>query len=86
MSQTLPTPSASSKLRTIFVASLKEYEKTKADLLTRPFMAKSRTCNSPTDILAVIRTQIQQFGQFTSGNNKLTRWLNTTMNVLDAFS
>ena len=87
MSQTLPTPSASSKLRTIFVASLKEYEKkTKEDFLTRPLMAKLRTCNSPTDILAVISTQIQHFEQFMSGNNKLTKWLNTTMKVLYAFS
>jgi hypothetical protein len=87
MSQTLPVPSASSNLRAIFVASLKEYEKKmKEDLLTHPLMAKLQTCNSPTDILAVLRTQIQKFEQSSSGDNKLTRWLNPTVNVLYSFS
>ena len=86
MSQTLPTPSAS-RLRLIFVASLKEYEKkTKEELLIHPLMAKLQTCNSPTDILAVLRTHIQQFETSASVNNKLTRWLNPTVNVLYAFS
>jgi hypothetical protein len=66
---------------------LKEYEKnTKTDLLAHPLMAQLQTCNSPTDILAVLRTQVQQFEQSTSGDDKLTRWLNPTVNVLYAFS
>ncbi|KAH9056237.1 hypothetical protein EDB87DRAFT_1263105 [Lactarius vividus] len=49
-------------------------------------MAQLQTCNSPADILAILHTQVQQFEQFTSGNDKLTRWLNPTVNVLYAFS
>ncbi|KAI9435615.1 hypothetical protein BJY52DRAFT_1218172 [Lactarius psammicola] len=49
-------------------------------------MAKLQTCNSPIDILAVLRTQVQQFEQSTCGDDKLTRWLNPTVNVLYAFS
>ncbi|KAH9016649.1 hypothetical protein EDB83DRAFT_225666 [Lactarius deliciosus] len=79
--------SSSSNFRAIFYASIKEYEKkTKNDLLVHPLMAQLQTCNSPTDILAVLHTQVQQFEQSTSGDDKLTRWLNPTVNVLYAFS
>jgi hypothetical protein len=87
MSQTSPTPSSSSNLQAIFVASLKEYEKkTKNDLLAHPLMAQFQTCDSPADILAVLRAQVQQFEQSTSGDDKLTKWLSPTINVLYAFS
>jgi isopentenyl diphosphate isomerase/L-lactate dehydrogenase-like FMN-dependent dehydrogenase len=49
-------------------------------------MAQLQTCNSPTDILAVLRTQVQQFEQSTHGDDKLTNWLKPTVNVLYAFS
>ena len=78
---------ASSNLQAIFNASMKEYEKkTKNDLLAHPLMAQLQTCNSPADILVILRTQAQQFEQSTSSDDKLTRWLNPTVNVLYAFS
>ena len=84
---TVPAPSPSSHLRTTFLASLKEYEKkTKEELLTHPLMTKLQSCNSPTDILAALRTQAQVQRQSTSGDDKLTKWLNPTVNVLYAFS
>ncbi|KAH9041225.1 hypothetical protein EDB85DRAFT_2271968, partial [Lactarius pseudohatsudake] len=87
MSQTPSTASSSSNFQTIFSASMKEYEKkTKKDLLLHPLMAQLQTCDSPTDILAVLRTQVQQFEQSTSGDDKLTKWLIPTVNVLYAFS
>ena len=86
MSKTPPTTS-SSNFQAIFYASMKEYEKkTKKDLLAHPLMAQLQTCSSPTDILAVLRTQVQQFEQSTSGGDKLTKWLIPTVNVLYAFS
>jgi hypothetical protein len=85
MSQIPPTPP--SKFSAIFCASIKEYErKTMKDLITHPLMAQLQTCNSPTDILAVLRTQVQQSEQSTRGDDKLTKWLNPTVNVLYAFS
>ena len=64
---------------------MKSYErKTKKDLVTHPLMAQLQACNSPTDILAVLRTQ--QFEQSTSANDPLTKWLTPTVNVLYAFS
>ncbi|KAH8986840.1 hypothetical protein EDB92DRAFT_2105141, partial [Lactarius akahatsu] len=87
MSQTPPAASSSTNLQAIFYTSMKEYEKkTKKDLLAHPLMAQLQTCNSPTDILAVLRTQVQQFEQSMSGDDKLTKWLNPTVNVLYAFS
>jgi hypothetical protein len=87
MSQTPPTASSSSDFQAIFDASMKEYKKkTKKDLLAHPLMAPLQTCNSPTDILAVLRTQVQQFEQSTAGDEKLTKWLTPTVNVLYAFS
>jgi hypothetical protein len=87
MSQTLPKASSSLNFQAIFHTSLKTYEKkTKQDLFTHPLMAQLHTCNSPADILAVLGTQVQQFEQSTSGDDKLTRWLNPTVNVLYAFS
>ncbi|KAI9431385.1 hypothetical protein H4582DRAFT_2062767 [Lactarius indigo] len=86
MSQT-PSTSSSSNFQAVFSASIKEYEKkTKKDLLLHPLMAQLQTCNSPADILAVLRTQTQQFEQSTSGDDKMTKWLIPTVNVLYAFS
>ena len=87
MSQTPPTASSSSNLHAIFYASMKEYEKkTKNDLLAHPLMVQLQMCSSPTDILALLRNQVQVFEQSTSGGDKLTKWLNPTVNVLYAFS
>ena len=62
---------------------MKEYKKkTKKDLLEHPLMTQLQTCNSPADILTVL----QKFEQSTSGNDKLTKWLAPTVNVLYAFS
>ncbi|KAH9009443.1 hypothetical protein EDB84DRAFT_1195937 [Lactarius hengduanensis] len=86
MSQTTPAAS-SSNFQAIFCASMKEYEKkTKKDLLAHPLMAQLQICNSSTDILAVLHTQFQQFERSMSGDDKLTKWLNPTVNVLYAFS
>ncbi|KAH9016666.1 hypothetical protein EDB83DRAFT_227963 [Lactarius deliciosus] len=87
MSQTLPTASSSSNFQAIFCASLDTFKKkTKKDLLAHPLMVQLQTCNTPTDILAVLRTQVQQFEQSTSGDDKLTKWLSPTVNVLYALS
>ena len=80
-------PLTPSNFQAVFYASLKAYEeKTRKDLLSHPLMAQLQTCNSPTDILTVLRNQVRHFEQSTRGDDKLTRWLNPTINVLYAFS
>jgi len=65
----------------------KEYrKKTGIDLLTHSLMAQLQACDSPSDILAVLRTQAQvKREQSTSRDDRLTSW-NSTINVLHAFS
>ncbi|SRR6266404_6288544 len=84
MSQKFSTAApSSSDFQVIFYASMKEYQKkTKKDLLAHPLMAQLQPCNSPTDILTVLRAQVHQFEQSTSGDDKWTKWLNPTVNVL----
>ena len=57
----------------------------KKDLLAHPLIARFQTSTSPTDVLAVL-PQVQQFEHSTSGDDKLTKWLSPTVNVLYAFS
>ena len=89
MSQTPATTASSSNLnfRTIFVAALKAYgKKTKTDLLTHPLATQLQSCNSSSDVLAVLHDKVNEFDQSRSHNERLSRWLNPTINVLYAFS
>ncbi|KAH9073507.1 hypothetical protein EDB83DRAFT_78369 [Lactarius deliciosus] len=88
MSQTPPSMStASSNFRTIFVAALKEYEKkTKTNLLTHPLATQLESCNFSSDILAVLHNKVNEFNQARSHNERLSSWLNPTINVLYALS
>jgi hypothetical protein len=88
MSQTQPAASSSSSnFQSIFNAALKEYErKTKNDLLAHPLAAQLQNCYSTTAIISVLHNQVQQFDHRRSSDERLTKWLNPTVNVLFAFS
>jgi hypothetical protein len=88
MSKTTPTASSSSSnLQAIFEASLKEYEKkTEKSLVTHPLMAQLQTCDSPTEILAILRSQAAKVEQTTSADENLIKWLDPIVNVLSASS
>ena len=87
MSQTLDTAAASSRFRTIFQAALKSYRKqTKEDLLTHPLVSQLQTCDSTTAIIAILQEQVREFDESHSGDERLTKWLGPTVNVLNAFS
>ena len=89
MSKTTPTAliSYSPKLHSTFETSLREYEKkTEESLLIHPLMARLQSCNSPADILVVLRSHVPQFEQTTSADDKLTKWLDPIVNVLSASS
>jgi hypothetical protein len=80
-------PSRLSYFQDFFSASVEKYrETTKIDLLTHPLTAQLQTCNSPTDILAVLRTRVQQFEQSTRRDDKLINCLKPIVNVVYAFS
>ena len=90
MSQISPNAGASSSSSTfqsLFNAALDAYEKkTKTKLLTHPLAAQLQSCDSPTAILSVLRDLIQQFDRRRRRDERLTSWLNPTINVLYAFS
>ncbi|KAF8263087.1 hypothetical protein EI94DRAFT_1741814 [Lactarius quietus] len=80
------TSTASSRFQAIFDAAMKSYQKqTKTDLSTHPLASQLKSCDSTNAIFAVLQTQIREFDQAHSGDERLTRWLNPTVNVLWAF-
>ena len=67
--------------------ALKAYEKqTKKDLLAHPLAPQLQACDSPGDILAVLQQQIQGLDRSRSSDERWTKWLGPTVNVLFAFS
>ncbi len=87
MSQVLSTATSSIDFETIFGAALEAYKKqTRKDIASHPLAAQLQSCDSPSAILAVLRAQVQAFDQSQSAGEKLTKWLDPTVNVLFAFS
>ena len=85
MSNTHPiiTASSTSNFQLIFNNALKTYEKrTKKDLLAHPLATELQNCDSPTKILAVLHRQVQALNQSLSSDDRWTKWLDPTVNVL----
>ena len=77
----------SSNFQPIFDAAVKAYEKkTKNDLLAHPLAAQLQACKFPGDILAVLQEKVKEFDQSRGANERLSRWLDPTINVLYSFS
>ena len=87
MSQIPSTTASSPSFETIFKEALKEYEKkTKKDIASHPLAAQLKSCDSPSAILAILRAQVQASDKSQSADERLTKWLDPTVNVLYAFS
>jgi hypothetical protein len=72
---------------TIFNSALETYERrTKQDLTSNLLLPRLQACDSPEAVLAVLREQIPEIGQSHSADDKVTRWLIPTVNVLYGFS
>ena len=81
---TSPGPS---NFQLIFNTALKAYEKkTKSDLLAHPLASQLQKCDSPGSILSVLQTQVDDLEQARKTDERLTKWLGPTINVLLAFS
>ena len=85
---TVPSASTSnSNFVSIFNAALQTYKhKTKKDLASHPLLPSLQSCGSPEAILAVLREQIPVFSQSQNDDDKLTKWVTPTVNVLYSFS
>ena len=79
--------SSSSNFQSVFNAALEAYEKaTKNKLLAHPLAAQLQSCGSPAAILSVLKNLVQQSDQSSSTDQRLTNWLDPTVNVLYTFS
>jgi hypothetical protein len=87
MSHTQPTVASSSNFQLIINNALNAYKKrTKKDLLSHPLAVQLQTCESSSAILAILQQQVQGLDQSRSGDERWTKWLDPTVNVLNAFS
>ena len=87
MAQPPNTTVSVSNYQQIFNSALEAYRRrTKNDLLSHPLLAKLETCNSPDAILVMLLEQIPGFDQSGSNDNRLSKWLKPTVNVIYAFS
>ena len=83
MSHTRSAAPSSSNFQAIINNALKVYNKrTKNDLLLHPLAGQIQTCDSPADILAVLQQQVQGLDR----EDRWTKWLDPTINILLTFS
>ena len=81
------TSSAGTSFEAIFTAALNAYNKqTKNRIASHPLAVHLNSSDSPGGILALLRAQVQAFDNSQKTNEKLTKWLDPTVNVLYAFS
>jgi hypothetical protein len=87
MSQNPPVISSDSNYRLIFDNALSAYKKeTGKDLTSDPLLLRLRSCDSPDAVLALLREQIPGFDRTGGSGDRLSNWLNPTVNVLYSFS
>jgi hypothetical protein len=67
--------------------ALDNYKKrTKNDLRAHPLAARLQTCNSPGAIIALLQEQTQGLDQSRSTDERWSKWLDPTVNVVQTFS
>ena len=84
---TTTTTTSSTNFQLIVDNALKAYEKrTKIHLLSHPLAVELQDCNSLSAILAVLHRQAQGLDLSPSSDDRWTKWLNPTVNVLHMLS
>jgi hypothetical protein len=87
MSQTPSPANSHSNYRSIFDSALEAYKKkTGKDLTSDPLLRRLETCHSPDDILVILREHVSVLDHPHSSSDRLTKCLNSTVNVLYTFS
>ena len=82
-SQPITACSSSSNFQLILNNALKVYEKrTKKDLLAHPLATELQICDSPSKILSVLHQRVQGHDQSLNSDDRWTKWLDPTVNVL----
>ena len=88
MSHSQPTASASSSnFQVILDNALNAYkERTKKDLLIHPLASQLEACSSPAAILAVLHQQVRTLEQSPDRDDRWTKWLDPTVNIICTLS
>ena len=89
MSSNIPGPSAiqAPNFQSIFNEAIEEYKrKTGKDVTTHPLAEEIKGCVSPGAILTVLEGKANELNQTRSSDERLTKWLTPTVNVLNALS
>lgn len=82
-----PSSSHTPNFQPVFERALKGYKKkTGKDLTAHPLAAEIKGCASPQAILAVLEGKANELQQFQGSDERLTKWLNPTVNILGALS
>jgi hypothetical protein len=81
------TSTSHTKFAFIFNSALESYRrKTKKDLTSHPLLPSIQHCDSPENILSVLREQIPTFNQSQNSDDEISKWVIPTVKVLNAFS
>jgi hypothetical protein len=76
--------SSTPNFQPIFEKALEEYKKkTGKDLTAHPLAAQIKGCNSPEAILTVLERKANELKQSRSGDERLSKRLNPTVNILN---
>ncbi|KAH9008479.1 hypothetical protein EDB84DRAFT_92310 [Lactarius hengduanensis] len=87
MSTSLQPSSSTPNFHPIFEKTLKEYKKkTGKELSTHPLAEEINGCSSIEAILTVLQGKANELNQSQSSDERLTKWLTPTVNVLNALS
>ena len=89
MSSSVPGPSAiqAPNFQSIFNEAVEEYKrKTGKDITTHPLAEEIKGCVSPDAILTVLERKANELNRSQSSDERLTKWLAPTVNVLNALS
>jgi hypothetical protein len=79
--------SSSSNFQIMINNALDMYKRrTKKDLLAHPLAIRLQSCNSPSAIIAILQEQVQGLDQSRGSEERWSKWLDPTVNVLQAFS
>ena len=81
------SPPSTLNFQPIFEKALEEYKKkTGKDLTAHPLAVQIKGCDSPEAILTVLKGKADELNQSGSSDERLTKWLNPTVNILNALS
>jgi hypothetical protein len=85
--QTASASTPTNNFTAIFNAASVEYQRVTGNhLVTHPFAAQLDTCDSPTAVSDLLRTQTQALNKFRKGDEKLMAWLDPIVHILFTFS